>query len=173
MIARNPRNVALALDSMHPPRQVQTPTAPVATMDDRNFRYGYYEKVGFGGIEERKSLEVLLREHPKPPDLLPRLSYLTSRYSLSAIHRKLVYQLLLDVISPISTIADSRLEIQREIARDIIKALEVMQLVNPSLSQMEKLDFSSDGHPRLLVLMFLFETKKLEADVKYQVRFLA
>lgn len=32
--------------------------------DDRNFRSAYYEKVGCRSVEERKSLEILLKEKP-------------------------------------------------------------------------------------------------------------
>lgn len=30
----------------------------------RNFRSVYYEKVGFRGVEEKKSLEILLKDDP-------------------------------------------------------------------------------------------------------------
>ena len=30
----------------------------------RNFRSTYYEKVGFRGVEEKKSLEILLKDSP-------------------------------------------------------------------------------------------------------------
>lgn len=30
----------------------------------RNFRSAYYEKVGFRGVEEKKSLEILLKDNP-------------------------------------------------------------------------------------------------------------
>lgn len=139
-------------------------------MDDRNFRFGYYEKVGFGGIEERKSIEILLGEQSKPPDLLNRLAFLISKYSLSPINRKDVYRLLLNVSSPNVRITESRLEVQRQIARDIIGALETMSLVDPLLGKAKYLDFSPQGHPRLLVLILLFEIKELESDVKHLVR---
>ncbi|KAH9410427.1 TBC1 domain member 7 [Tyrophagus putrescentiae] len=136
-------------------------------MDDRNFRFGYYEKVGFGGIEERKSIEILLREQPKPPDLLNRLAFLISKYSLSPINRKDVYRLLLNVSSPSALITESRLEVQRQVAQDFIRALETMSLVDPSLGKAKYLDFSREGHPRLLVLILLFELKQLESDVNH------
>ena len=138
-------------------------------MDDRNFRFGYYEKVGFGGIEERKSIEILLREQPKPPDLLNRLAFLISKYSLSPINRKDVYRLLLNVSSPSALITESRLEVQRQVAQDFIRALETMSLVDPSLGKAKYLDFSREGHPRLLVLILLFELKQLESDVNHLV----
>ena len=31
---------------------------------ERNFRSYYYEKMGFRGVEEKKSLDILLRERP-------------------------------------------------------------------------------------------------------------
>ena len=31
---------------------------------ERNFRSHYYEKMGFRGVEEKKSLDILLREKP-------------------------------------------------------------------------------------------------------------
>ena len=34
---------------------------------ERNFRSHYYEKMGFRGVEEKKSLDILLRD--KPVDL--------------------------------------------------------------------------------------------------------
>lgn len=40
---------------------------PDQTMADdpqRNFRSAYYEKVGFRGVEEKKSLEILLKDNP-------------------------------------------------------------------------------------------------------------
>ena len=138
--------------------------------DDRNvpnFRYGYYEKVGFGGIEEKKSLEILLRD--KPTDLA-RLSTLTSRYSLSPNQRKQVWQILLELeVIPDNRIIEYRTKVQREITRSIIDALELMRLVETSLVKMEKLDFSLNGHPKLLLLIFLFETNQLESNIKQQV----
>lgn len=135
--------------------------------DDRNFRYGYYEKVGFGGIEEKRSLEILLRE--KPPDLLSRLSQLTSRFSVSANQRKQIWQLLLDVTDPENRITEMRLEIQREIVRDIINALVLMHWVDVSAVSTTKVDYSLNGHPRLILLIYLFESKQLNFDLNQQV----
>lgn len=134
--------------------------------EDRNFRYGYYEKVGFGGIEEKKSLEILLRE--KPPDLLARLSQLTSRYSLSAIHRKQVWQLLLDVIRPDVCITETRIKIQRQISSDFINALKLMMVIDSSLCKIENIDYSPEGHPKLIVILYLFETKQLQINSQLQ-----
>lgn len=61
--------------------------------DDRNFRYVYYDKVGFRGVEEKKSLDILLKE--KPSDLIIKLSQFALRFSLPRDYRKLVWQFLL------------------------------------------------------------------------------
>ncbi len=37
---------------------------PSIGKDDKNFRSHYYEKVGFRGVDERKTLDVLLQEDP-------------------------------------------------------------------------------------------------------------
>lgn len=137
------------------------------TSEDRNFRYGYYEKVGFGGIDDKKQLELLLRE--KPPDLLSRLSQLAFRYTLSVAQRKQVWQLLLDVISPENQITEARIEIQREIVHDIFAGLSLMQLVDESILSVKQIDYSCTGQPRVLVLAFLVESKQLNLDSKHQV----
>lgn len=38
--------------------------ANMAEDPQRNFRSAYYEKVGFRGVEEKKSLEILLKDNP-------------------------------------------------------------------------------------------------------------
>lgn len=137
--------------------------------EDRNFRYGYYEKVGFGGIDDKKQLEVLLRE--KPQDLLSRLSQLAFRYSLSVGQRKQVWQLLLDVISPENQITEFRVNIQRQIVADIFSALKLMRLIEPSLLNVDQIDYTSNGQPKAIVLSFLIESKQLNINSNRQVRF--
>ncbi|XP_046915247.2 TBC1 domain family member 7 [Dermatophagoides farinae] len=137
--------------------------------DDRNFRYGYYEKVGFGGIEEKKSLEILLRENP--PDLLSRLAQLASRYSLSPGQRKQVWQLLLDVIKPDNRINEIRCQTRRKIVQHIIQALTVMGLINHEQinidddSMLAERIINVQDYPRMIVIIFLLETKQLASTM--------
>lgn len=42
----------------------QCPGQTMADDPQRNFRSAYYEKVGFRGVEEKKSLEILLKDNP-------------------------------------------------------------------------------------------------------------
>ncbi|XP_027203940.2 TBC1 domain family member 7 [Dermatophagoides pteronyssinus] len=137
----------------------------MSSNDDRNFRYGYYEKVGFGGIEEKKSLEILLRENP--PDLLSRLAQLASRYSLSSGQRKQVWQLLLDVIRPDNRITEFRCQVRRKIVMDIIHALTVMGLINDPVidNRMLAQRINIEDHPRMIVLIFLLETRQLASTI--------
>ncbi|MEQ2165483.1 hypothetical protein GOODEAATRI_017282 [Goodea atripinnis] len=67
----------------------------------RNFRSAYYEKVGFRGVEEKKSLEILLKDNPL--GVLPPHS---DSHSLVGGYRKEQYQ-------------------------DIVESLEVMRYINP------------------------------------------
>lgn len=43
---------------------VSTSGFSMADDPQRNFRSAYYEKVGFRGVEEKKSLEILLKDNP-------------------------------------------------------------------------------------------------------------
>nr|XP_061831578.1 TBC1 domain family member 7-like isoform X2 [Nerophis lumbriciformis] len=68
----------------------------------RNFRSAYYEKVGFRGVEEKKSLEILLKDNP-----LGILPPHRDSHTLVGSYRKEQYE-------------------------DILEALEVMRYINSS-----------------------------------------
>ncbi|XP_066253164.1 TBC1 domain family member 7 isoform X2 [Euwallacea similis] len=63
--------------------------------DERNFRSIYYEKVGFKNVEEKKSLEILLKE--KHLDL-GKLKQFCLRFTVPHVYRSFLYKLLLGVI---------------------------------------------------------------------------
>lgn len=60
--------------------------------DERNFRSSYYEKVGCRGVEEKKSLEILMKE--KPWDRV-KLKQFCLRFTVPAAYRNLVWKVLL------------------------------------------------------------------------------
>lgn len=60
--------------------------------DERNFRSTYYEKVGFRSVEEKRSLEILLKDRPLDQGKLKQFSL---RFTVPAVHRNLVWKLLL------------------------------------------------------------------------------
>lgn len=64
--------------------------------DERNFRSSYYEKVGCRGVEEKKSLEILMKE--KPWDRV-KLKQFCLRFTVPAAYRNLVWKVLLGKIS--------------------------------------------------------------------------
>lgn len=71
------------------------------TTDDRNFRSAYYEKVGCRSVEEKKSLEILLKE--KPLNRL-KLKQFCLSYTVPTVYRNLLWNLLL---GPYSTVINS------------------------------------------------------------------
>lgn len=60
--------------------------------DERNFRSSYYEKVGCRGVEEKKSLEILMKE--KPWDKV-KLKQFCLRFTVPAAYRNIVWKVLL------------------------------------------------------------------------------
>lgn len=64
--------------------------------DERNFRQAYYEKVGFKSVEEKRSLEILLKD--KHLDL-SKLRQFCLRFGVPAAHRNLVWKVLLGNLS--------------------------------------------------------------------------
>ena len=67
----------------------------MATDEQRNFRSYYYEKVGFRGVEEKKSLEFLLKD--KPLDVI-KLKQFCLRFPVPALHRNKVWKILLGIV---------------------------------------------------------------------------
>ena len=66
----------------------------MASSDERNFRSQYYEKMGFRCVEEKRSLEPLLREEPVDGG---RLAQFVRLHLVPGIYRPLVWRLLLRV----------------------------------------------------------------------------
>jgi len=62
--------------------------------DERNFRSTYYEKVGFKGVEEKKSLEILLKDKPLDRQ---KLKQFCLRFHVPKVHRTPLWKLVLGV----------------------------------------------------------------------------
>ncbi|XP_044727631.1 TBC1 domain family member 7, partial [Chrysoperla carnea] len=102
------------------------------TTDERNFRSTYYEKVGFKGVEEKKSLEILLKE--KPLDKV-KLKQFCLRFTVPAIYRNLLWKILLDVI-PVYVDAHPFVMQQREQQyKDLEHALKVMRFIDSNTTK--------------------------------------
>ena len=124
--------------------------------DDRNFRYFYYEKVGFRGVEEKKSLDILLAE--KPNDLLSKLSSFTHRFQMPGMYRKVIWKLLLDVTDPHSHCDDLIPIEQNLLCDDMIRGLQIMLCIDDNCN-----------NSKLLVLMFLLEFSEIDLNKERQV----
>lgn len=64
------------------------------SLDERNFRSAYYEKVGFRNVEEKKSLEILLKDRHLDR---AKLKQFCLRFSVPDSYRNLLWKLLLGI----------------------------------------------------------------------------
>lgn len=62
---------------------------------ERNFRTHYYEKVGFRAVEEKKSIEILLKEHPIKKE---KLIQFCLRFGVPAMYRIYVWKIILGIL---------------------------------------------------------------------------
>ncbi|XP_051511615.1 TBC1 domain family member 7 [Myxocyprinus asiaticus] len=93
----------------------------------RNFRSAYYEKVGFRGVEEKKSLEILLKDNPLDVE---KLSTFSQRFPLPSMYRIHVWKILLGILPPHS---DSHALVSRYRAEqfdDVTAALTAMRFIH-------------------------------------------
>ena len=63
--------------------------------EQRNFRSAYLEKVGIKGVEEKKSLEILLKEQPLN---IIKLNQFCIRFPVPASYRPYLWKVLLGTI---------------------------------------------------------------------------
>ena len=75
-----------------PDRRLSISSKRPENADQRNFRSQYYEKVGFRGVDERKTLELLLSEDPIN---LIKLKNFALQFSVPSFDRILVWKFML------------------------------------------------------------------------------
>ncbi|CAB3387185.1 Hypothetical predicted protein [Cloeon dipterum] len=114
----------------------------MATADERNFRSSYYEKVGFRNVEEKKSLEILLKE--KSLDKI-KLNHFCLRFPVPGIHRSYLWKLLLGVLPMQVACHDYVWSCREQSFNDLDRQMKVLKLEYPSA-------------PHNLVIMWLLET---------------
>ncbi|CRK90967.1 CLUMA_CG004656, isoform A [Clunio marinus] len=95
--------------------------------DTRNFRSSYYEKVGCRSVEEKKNLEIILKENPVT---LSKLRNFAKRFAIPSIHRALLYEVILGVFPVYMESKEFIMNQQREIFNDLKRALEVMHMID-------------------------------------------
>jgi hypothetical protein len=118
--------------------------------DARNFRSIYYEKVGCRSVEEKKSLEILLKENPVYKQ---KLFQFLKLFSVPTVSRGLLYNLALDVYPLYMESKEFVMQQRRETYSDLLRAVQVMKYVD------EKTPKS-----RTFYAMYLLETKKLTSS---------
>ncbi|XP_076347337.1 TBC1 domain family member 7 isoform X2 [Tachypleus tridentatus] len=123
--------------------------------EGRNFRSYYYDKVGFRGVEERKSLEMLLKD--KPIDLAKLLKFCLC-FSLPSMYREYVWKLLLDILPTNPESQKFVTDVQREQFNDLYHALEVMKRINKNTPL-----------PEVIAHMFLLEEGNFWSDQEQQM----
>ncbi|NXL63269.1 TBCD7 protein, partial [Chordeiles acutipennis] len=105
----------------------------MADDSQRNFRSVYYEKVGFRGVEEKKSLEILLKDDR----LIEKLCTFSQRFPLPSMYRILVWKVLLGIIPPHHESHALVMKYRKEQYWDIHHALCVIRFINDSTPQVD------------------------------------
>ncbi|TSL47595.1 Desmoplakin [Bagarius yarrelli] len=102
-------------------------SSSMAEDPQRNFRSAYYEKVGFRGVEEKKSLEILLKDNPLDVE---KLSTFSQRFPLPSMYRIHVWKVLLGILPPHSDSHSLVARYRQEQFTDVKEALLAMRFVN-------------------------------------------
>ncbi|XP_076451119.1 TBC1 domain family member 7-like [Babylonia areolata] len=93
-------------------------------VEERNFRSYYYDKFGIRVVEEKKSIEILMKEQTVS---IEKLQQFCLRFPLPAVYRILVWKLLLGVL-PANQNSQSFVQQQREQQfKDLNNGLEIIQ----------------------------------------------
>ncbi|KAG8571799.1 hypothetical protein GDO81_011786 [Engystomops pustulosus] len=122
----------------------------------RNFRSVYYEKVGFRGVEEKKSLEILLKDDKWD---IEKLCTFCQRFPLPSMYRILVWKVLLGILPPHQETHPEVMVYRREQYNDVYHALEVIRLINESTPKTD-----------VFFYMYQLETGKLSRSQKYTMQ---
>lgn len=95
--------------------------------DERNFRSYYYEKVGFRAVEEKKSIELLLKDKPLDRE---KLRLFCLRFPVSARYRVYLWKIILGILPANQDSHDFVLKNRTEQYNNLRHALDVMRKVN-------------------------------------------
>ncbi|XP_073487179.1 TBC1 domain family member 7 [Aquarana catesbeiana] len=106
----------------------------MAEDSQRNFRSVYYEKVGFRGVEEKKSLEILLKDDRLD---IEKLCTFSQRFPLPSMYRILVWKVLLGILPPHQETHPMVMVHRKEQFYDVHHALQVMRFINDTTPQTE------------------------------------
>ncbi|KAG5885156.1 hypothetical protein JTB14_037605 [Gonioctena quinquepunctata] len=119
--------------------------------DERNFRSAYYEKVGFRNVEEKKSLEILLKDKPLDRG---KLKQFCLRFSVPATYRSLVWKVLLGVVPVHVDCHSFVLDQRKQEYNDLYRALSVMRIIE-----------STTPKPQIFYAMWMLQSGNFTLDV--------
>ncbi|XP_030761527.1 TBC1 domain family member 7 [Sitophilus oryzae] len=122
--------------------------------DERNFRSVYYEKVGFKSVEEKKSIEMLLKE--KPIDQV-KLKQFCLRFTVPHIYRALVWKLLLGIIPMHIKCHKFVMEQRKQEYDDLYHTLHVIKNFNEKTPKQQ-----------IFLYMWLIQTRKLTFNINLE-----
>ncbi|XP_022918313.1 TBC1 domain family member 7 [Onthophagus taurus] len=125
------------------------------SIDERNFRSAYYEKVGFKSVEEKKSLEILLKDQQLE---CSKLKLFCLRFSVTASYRKRVWKLLLGVLPMNSECHEFVMDQRRQEYHDLLRALQVMRMID-----------STTPKPQQFFAMWLLQFGKMHSKTNINV----
>lgn len=111
--------------------------------------------MGFRSVEEKRSLEILLKERPFDK---AKLKQFCLRFTVPTIHRTFLWKILLDII-PVYVDSHKFIMNQRRIEfQDLQKALKVTKILD------------NYTKPHLIVLtMWLLRTRRAKLDMNAQL----
>ncbi|XP_055851903.1 TBC1 domain family member 7 [Episyrphus balteatus] len=122
------------------------------TTDERNFRSSYYEKVGCNSVEEKKSLNILLKDHTLTR---LKLQQFCLSFTVPTNQRTLVWNIILGILPlPVHQNATSYVMEQRTaVYTDVLRAVTIMRYIDENTPKC-----------KVLYAMWLLENKKLHPD---------
>lgn len=124
-------------------------------IDERNFRSSYYEKVGFRSVEEKKSLEMLLRDRPYDK---AKLKQFCLRFTVPTMYRTLVWKILFGII-PVYEENREFVMIQRtQEFHDLKRALKSAKVTDETTKPAQ-----------IFVMMWLLRSKRAKIDITLQL----
>ncbi|KAK3101264.1 hypothetical protein FSP39_002243 [Pinctada imbricata] len=115
--------------------------------DERNFRTYYYEKFGISGVEEKKSLEILLKEQPL---CVEKIRQFCLRFQVPSVYRCYLWKVVLGILPSNQESHAFVMSQRKQKYEDLRNAVKVMRLVK-----------SLENVPQLYLKMFLLETGQL------------
>jgi TBC1 domain family member 7 len=123
--------------------------------DARNFRSSYYEKVGCRSVEEKKSLEIMLKEDPVN---LIKLKQFLKLFSVPSLQRCIIYNVVLGVYPIYMESKECVMEQKKEIYDDLQRALTCMGYIDEKTPK-----------NRVFYAMWLLETRQLPTGMNIYV----